>query len=155
MDEHIHQSNLIEGYDDPEFDKQGMIAWGYLKGQTELSHGVIHKIQKILTLKQDDLQPDWRGYYRTIPVYIGGHEAPHYSIIRPRMDDFISDMNLGYAEPSQTPQKMHVRFEKIHPYVDGNGRTGRLLMWWHEERLGLEPTLIEFAYVNKYYEWFR
>ena len=55
------------------------------------------------------------------------------------------------------PKDMHVRFEKIHPFVDGNGRTGRMLMWLHEYWLGREPTLIRSNEADRhyYYQWFR
>lgn len=38
--------------------------------------------------------------------------------------------------------------------VDGNGRTGRMLMWWQEIQQGKEPTLITFNNRREYYDWF-
>ena len=153
MTRHFHESNLIEGIDSAEADECLRQAWIYLEKQDKLSHRVILKTQKIATLHQRDLQPDWRGYYRKIPVWIGGKEAPHYSEIEVSMNLWIASFSK-----SLSPKEAHIQFEHIHPFVDGNGRTGRLLMWWMECREGKDPTVILNETKNKaygYYDWFR
>lgn len=146
----LHQSNLIEGYDDPEFDHQQLVAWRIMVNTDyhDLSHNKIKKIQKIITLKQDDLQPDWRGYYRKIPVYIGGREAIHPMAIDPMMGDWLTLLH------EKDPIKHHVTFEKIHPFVDGNGRTGRMLMWWTQMKREEPLTKLSAAHRQEYYKWF-
>lgn len=154
LTQHFHESNLIEGIDSPAADECLKEAWKYLEQQDVLDKGVICRVQKIATLHQKDLQPDWRGYYRKIPVYIGGHEAVHPVAIDAMMADFIYMSNWK----EKSPKELHIEFERIHPFVDGNGRTGRLLMWWQECREGKDPTLIKNADKNKaygYYDWFR
>lgn len=145
----IHESNLIEGYDDPEFDEQSLIAWDYLVQQKELSQHVICKVQKIITLKQTDLQPDWRGYYRKIEVWIGGRPGLQSKKVSSAMTQWL------YYYQNRSPKEAHIEFEKIHPFVDGNGRTGRMLMWWHELKLGKNPTKIAFEDRFDYYGWFK
>jgi fido (protein-threonine AMPylation protein) len=49
----------------------------------------------------------------------------------------------------------HVRFEHIHPFVDGNGRLGRMLMNWQRKQEGLDILVIEDAKKHEYYEWFK
>ena len=149
----LHESNLIEGYDDPEFDKQSLLAWRRLLplGIKDLTHYDILKTQKIITLRQDDLQPDWRGYYRKIPVYIGGREAPLAITIPEKMDTWLFRLKEGVLKP----QPMHIDFEHIHPFVDGNGRTGRMLMWWHQLQIGEELTVILDSKKQDYYRWFK
>jgi Fic family protein len=46
---------------------------------------------------------------------------------------------LDYKD--REPLINHIALEKIHPFVDGNGRTGRMLMWFQELKLGKTPTL--------------
>ena len=66
-------------------------------------------------------------------------------------------MDLIFHRATLDPKEMHIRFEKIHPFVDGNGRTGRILMWWHEIKNGQEPTLIRSNEADRhyYYQWFQ
>ena len=48
----------------------------------------------------------------------------------------------------------HVKFESIHPFVDGNGRTGRLLMNWIRIKIGLPILVIKESEKFEYYKWF-
>lgn len=148
---HIRESNLIEGFDDSDFDKQGRYAWEYLSEQKELSDKVVKQVQKILTLKQSDLLPDERGYYRKVRVLVGNYEAPAPMTVPSKMAEWIQAMQ--HME-NIDPKAAHVWFERIHPFVDGNGRTGRMLMWWHEIKIGREPTLILNSKKHEYYKWF-
>lgn len=148
LKELIKQSNLIEGIDDPKEIKQSMYAWDYLIEQPDLSHSVICKVQKVITLHQAELMPHHRGYYRDmaqINVQVGRYTPPTYAEVPALMEHWV-------AEYSQmTPWEAHVEFERIHPFVDGNGRTGRMLMWWDEIRRGGEPTMIEATKRWDYY----
>lgn len=153
MKRHIHESNLIEGYDDEKMDAQGQVAWEYLSqldDLRDLTMSDICKVQKIITLTQTDLQPDQRGYYRKVDVWVGGHKGAHPAAVPAMMADWIYQLNWNEVEP----KLHHITFEKIHPFVDGNGRTGRMLMWWHESKLGKKPTLILNSEKQNYYKWF-
>ena len=50
--------------------------------------------------------------------------------------------------------EFHLRFENIHPFIDGNGRTGRLVMNFELMKAGLLPVNIKFADRRKYYDCF-
>lgn len=152
MRHHIRESNLIEGYDSIKADALSRASWLYLSRKNWLKNEHVRHLQEMIVDHQDDLKPEWIGKYRTIPVYIGHKEAPHYSNIAPQMDEILDILNRRPA--SVDPQKLHVMFEHIHPFVDGNGRTGRMLMWWHERKLGREPTLIKASDKQEYYKWF-
>lgn len=155
MKKHIRESNLIERIDDSKFDEQCMHAWKWLNDAglnlETINHGDVMKLQKMITLLQNDLRPDERGYYRKVPVWIGGEKLLNHGLLAPLMDNWLFDLR------TEEPMKMHVRFEKIHPFIDGNGRTGRMLLWWHEIKLGREPTLIRSneADLHYYYKMFR
>jgi Fic family protein len=140
MEEYIRESNLIENIDDPEEDKRSLQAWLWLSQQQELTHGVIRKLQKWITTGQQDLGPNQRGYYRgevgnNINVTIGGRVGADYRLVRWLMDNWLLDFM------KMDPLTAHIKFEKIHPFVDGNGRTGRMLMWWHQIKLDSKPVL--------------
>lgn len=151
----IHQSNLIEGYDDPEFDAQSLVAWRYLEDVLfdQLGHSDICKVQKIITLRQTDLAPNQRGYYRgragnDVNVTVGGRLTPHFSMVQGLMDNWLLDYQ------TLDPVVAHIRFEKVHCFTDGNGRTGRLLLWWHQMKTGQELTELTAADRQRYYRWF-
>lgn len=151
MLKYITNSNLIEDIDDPEADAQSIEAWAYLIQQKSLSHEVICKVQEMITHYQAGLLPTECGHYRDVNkvnVYVGNHLAPTWGLIKHMMDNWL----LEYK--NMTPKDAHVRFEYIHPFLDGNGRTGRMLMWWHERMIGKEPTLIDIKDRANYYKWF-
>lgn len=138
--EYVHQSNLIEGIDDEDFDYHGLLAWDYLKKQDNLSHIVVGAVQKTIVTLQDNLSYRQRGLYRDASrtnVTIGGKLAPDYHMVKHLMENWL----LDYGGMADNPLEAHVRFEKIHPFADGNGRTGRMLLWWHELKLNKTPTL--------------
>ena len=149
MTQHFHESNLIEGYDSPEADMCLAVAWRYLSTKKKLTHGVVRTVQNLATSHQTDLKPEWRGKYREIDVWIGGKKGLNPFSVHGAMKLFLSQIKI---EP---PKEAHIIFEKIHPFVDGNGRTGRLLMWWQEVQLGMIPTLIKYDERYSYYDWFR
>jgi Fic family protein len=149
LTDYVRESNAIEGiYDEAEIDRS-MVAWEYLENlEAKLTHGIICRVQKVITLHQA-LQPHQRGYYRDLSqtnVTVGNYLPPHYAMVQGLMDNWL----LDYEELG--PWKAHARFESIHPFVDGNGRTGRMLMWWQELQRGEKPTLIKATERQTYYD---
>lgn len=135
---YIKASNEIEGIYSEEEDAQSLLAWAYLEQLDTLSHADIMRVQKIITLHQTDLQPNQRGYYRGMAgnltnVSVGGRVAPDHSHVEDLMRNWLLDV------PQMTPLVGHIRFEAIHPFVDGNGRTGRMLYWYVCKRRGIRP----------------
>ncbi len=77
---------------------------------------------------------DIAGRYRDYPVRVGCFVAPDWQDVKKLMDDFVSFVNTSRLHPVELSAVAHCRFEKIHPFGDGNGRVGRLLMnhvLWH------------------------
>lgn len=159
MARHIRESNLIEGIDDPAEDARSLAAWNWLVDLVGNKPGIISQttmleLHKMITCKQ--LNERESGHFRTVQVYVGNHVPPSGEVMRGLIYGWGMDMIEHWQELD--PKEMHIRFEKIHPFVDGNGRTGRMLMWLHEVWQGKEPTLILNDEKNKaygYYDWFR
>lgn len=146
--EFLIQSNLIEGED--ENIDQPTLAWQCLKGEDHLSSAAICKVHKILM--RDKPYPPPRGYYRSVPeinVTIAGRAAPGWWLVDGLMSNWCLDhMELGW-------KKAHIRFEQIHPFVDGNGRIGRMLMNWQRLKEGLPLLIIHVGEEQyEYYQWF-
>lgn len=174
----LAESNAIENVFDNDSLIQAHYAWKYLKAEKRLDHGVILKTHKILMLHQK-LMPDQKGYYRQIEVSIKKNEIigvegdelitrwvkvrdlmPHKEV-RQALTKWIDRANKTYKKPnpfigSQIIED-HVTFETIHPFVDGNGRIGRMLMNWQRLHNGLSIVIISAdpEEKKKYYEWFK
>ena len=147
---HIHESNLIEGINSDRADKDCMLAWEELSKAKEITHSTLMKLHLMITSHQNELSADEKGNYRRIQVYVGNHTPPAAHMVPALMMQYLKEFE------AMDPIEAHVRFETIHPFVDGNGRTGRMLLWWHELKLGKEPTLFEDNLKHEtYYPLFR
>lgn len=61
----------------------------------------------------------------------------------------------GEGSKDRDTRDYHVSFENVHPFQDGNGRVGRILMNWHRLRIGLPVLVIREDRKSEYYAWFR
>ncbi|WP_101698660.1 Fic family protein [Clostridium minihomine] len=99
-----------------------------------------------------------RGVYRNLPVTILGalHEPPQPYLVPVQMERLISDYKDMKASKHiiEAIAEFHLRFEGIHPFIDGNGRTGRLILNFELIKAGLLPINIKFADRRKYYDSF-
>lgn len=149
MTYHIHQSNLIESVTSLEEVDESLEAWHRLMEYDQITLNMIlelhSKIMYNLMIGHD------LGQLRKINVEVNDVGAPHYLQVPDLMNEWINDMQIYDL---LDPKAMHVRFEKIHPFRDGNGRVGRMLMWWHEAHLDRIPTLILNVNKLEYYRWF-
>lgn len=160
--EFLYQSNLIEGIDDPKMLGDAITAWEFLIEQAVLTTGVILKTHKIL-MKRSGLFPHEKGYFRRVDVWVGGHKGREVAQIPGAMKQWVVNTN-DVAQNNQNEAKLfldnlikdqHVQYEKIHPFVDGNGRTGRMLMNWTRLKCGLPLLIIKASERQMYYSWFR
>lgn len=123
-----------------------------VKDQLPLSEGIIKQIHYlVLADKKDD-----RGVYRRIPVRIMGakHEPVQPYLIQPRMEQLLEDYRNSKEHMIPRLSRFHIEFEAIHPFIDGNGRTGRLLVNMELMKAGYPPIDIKFADRIAYYNAF-
>lgn len=127
-----------------------------VQSNVPMSERVIQQVHYlVLADKRDD-----RGVYRRVPVRIMGaqHDPVQPYLIQPRMEQLM----LRYAESTEhiitKLARFHIEFEGIHPFIDGNGRTGRLLVNLELMKAGYPPIDIKFtdrmAYYNAFDEYY-
>lgn len=101
-----------------------------------------------------DLQPRARGCYRSVPAIIRASRTVPLSAlkIRPTMADLLFDLENYRKEhhPIVVAAWFHAAYERIHPFADGNGRTGRLLLNYLLERWGYPPIAIKVDHALEY-----
>lgn len=95
--------------------------------------------------------------YRTVQVFIRGseHVPPSPEKIPNLMNYFIYNYNHDSDNIYTRIAKYHIEFEKIHPFEDGNGRTGRLLINYELIKNDLPPVVISKDDRVKYFELIR
>ncbi|MCL2285729.1 MAG: Fic family protein [Firmicutes bacterium] len=99
-----------------------------------------------------------RGVYRNLPVIIRGaiHVPPQPYLVAPQMEALLADWETLKSSKHiiEAVAEFHLRFEGIHPFLDGNGRTGRLILNLELIKAGLLPVNIKFTDRRKYYDCF-
>lgn len=123
-----------------------------VKEQMPLSESVIKQIHYlVLADKRED-----RGVYRRVPVKIMGakHEPAQPYLIQPKMEQLLEDYKNNTDHIIPRLARFHIEFEGIHPFIDGNGRTGRLLVNLELMKAGYPPIDIKFADRISYYNAF-
>lgn len=114
-------------------------------------------IKEIHSLVLND-RPEDRGVYRRIPVRIMGarHEPPQPYLVPVQMEQLMArhEEMVKTMHPVERVALFHLLFEGIHPFIDGNGRTGRLLLNFELSSAGFPAINIKFADRRKYYDCF-
>lgn len=83
-------------------------------------------------------------------VIVGNHRPPQGGPeIRHQLAGLLAGVNTGPGLAS--PHKIHKVYETLHPFIDGNGRSGRALWAWHHKQLGNDPFALGFLH-SFYYE---
>ena len=97
------------------------------------------------------------GQYRNYSVRIMGSPVPlsnHLSISK-KIEKLVDYMNNSDDDLIKKLAKTHATFEQIHPFGDGNGRTGRLIMFAQAIQSGIVPPLVLKERKQAYYRYLR
>ncbi|MBL7148172.1 MAG: Fic family protein [Nanoarchaeota archaeon] len=99
-----------------------------------------------------ETKQDIAGKYRDYLIRVGPHIAPDWQDVKKMMNALIHFINKEKINPVELSARLHYKFEKIHPFGDGNGRIGRLLMnhilWYSNYPM----IIIEYKKRKSYYK---
>lgn len=120
--------------------------------KTPISEKVIRDIHALVLMDK----PEDRGVYRQIPVKIAGayHEPPQPYHIHGQMERLVADLLRDNRHIIEKAALFHLNFEGIHPFIDDNGRTGRLLLNLMLMQAGYPPINVKFTDRLRYYDCF-
>lgn len=164
VSEFLRESNAIENIYSAQALEDAKIAWKFAYKEREriTSNDYVLTIHKLLMRR---LNKEIAGKFRKCPVYIGGQRKDNYEdlngqilewIFKTYINDFHVKKRTSLYDRDDLTRAAHIEFENIHPFEDGNGRTGRILYNIHRLNLGLTMHIIhEGEEQQNYYQWFR
>ena len=116
-----------------------------------LTEALIKRIHSHILLRDEDE----RGHYRTVNVHISGSDVvlPSAQFVPKKMAELMERYNgeMQKWHPIQGAAVFHLAFESVHPFIDGNGRTGRLILNFELMKAGYPPIDVKFADKGRYY----
>lgn len=81
-------------------------------------------------------------------VRVGNHVAPRSGpLIVDYLEKLLSQIQCG----SVTPWRAHMEYETLHPFTDGNGRSGRVIWLWHMSLIGRQDQALGLGFLHTYY----
>jgi len=115
-----------------------------------IRHDHLFELHRILA-GGDVMDQGEAGSYRTINIRVGDHFPPAHEDVSPLMFELLTWWNeeAPKLSPILSSAILHYRYEDIHPFADGNGRTGRALALWELYRRGYDTHHI-FS-IDEYY----
>ena len=130
------------------------------RAASTLSEHFIKKLHHILKTGTSDSREDWFavGEYKRLPNEVGGMQISLPEEVADKMKALLSNYNAVPKKTLDNILDFHVRFERIHPFQDGNGRVGRLIMFKECLKYNIVPFIIEENLKLFYYrglkEWY-
>ena len=129
------------------------------KGESALSEKFIKELHSILKSGTSDSRLDWFavGDYKKRPNEVGGMSTVMPEYVEDEIKKLLIEYNGKKKKTFEDILDFHVKFEKIHPFQDGNGRVGRLIMFKECLKYNIVPFIIDDNLKMFYYrglkEW--
>ena len=127
--------------------------------KTALTEKFIKELQLILKNGTSDSRKDWFavGDYKKFPNEVGGMGTTLPKEVADKMKELLAEYNTEEEKTFEDILDFHVKFERIHPFQDGNGRVGRLIMFKECLKYNIVPFIIDDDLKMFYYrglkEW--
>lgn len=114
------------------------------RAEDKLSEAFIKEIHRILTTGTSDSCKSWFnvGDYKKLPNEVGGNATCPPEEVHARMKTLLASYNDKKEKSLEDIIDLHQKFETIHPFQDGNGRVGRLVMFKECLANGIVPFII-------------
>ena len=131
------------------------------KANASLSETIIKQLHYLLKSGTSDSRKDWFavGEYKRLPNEVGGMDTTMPEEVAEEIKSLLTWYNSLENVTLEDIIEFHVRFEKIHPFQDGNGRVGRLIMFKECLKNNIVPFIIDENHKLFYYrglkEWTR
>lgn len=122
-----------------------------------LSQAMIKRLHEILKSGTSDSRQDWFavGEYKKLPNEVGGQETAAPEDVESRMRALLNAYNAKTRKTLRDLLDFHVQFESIHPFQDGNGRVGRLILFKECLKNDIVPFIITDDLKMFYYRGIR
>ena len=126
-----------------------------------LTEKFMKELHLVLKNGTSDSRKEWFavGDYKKVPNEVGGMETAMPENVADKMKELLAEYNAKKEKTFDDILDFHVKFERIHPFQDGNGRVGRLIMFKECLKYNIVPFIIEDNLKMFYYrglkEWYR
>ena len=131
------------------------------RAEAPLTESLIKELHRILKSGTGDSRKDWFavGEYKKVPNEVGGYDTTLPENVSAEMGGLLLCYNSQKEMTIEDLIDFHVAFERIHPFQDGNGRVGRLILFKECLKYNIVPFIIEdnlkFFYYRGLKEWDR
>ncbi len=172
-DQQLVKAQLEEGFDKGHVGAL-LLLEVLAQNKTILTENVVRQVQGLITAEQHTkpggpkLKPEWIGEYRLVNVIIqyklgniiiGGRTAPSPALVPLLMESWASRLAVWQERNLDNPTleslcsiaRFHYEYEYIHPFVDGNGRSGRALVYYLLRYCGIKPFIFSNSDKHKTY----